>query len=322
MYQASYQLKPGWSQKDYPIWILASYQAEVLTTYHERLVAAREKDISVRITLTTQDADWQQTLIERLSHQDLLQQRSLIQLFGLKKNDLSFFQHPFFDQVPRHHECLITAQDISLRSIKWLQKHPHIFALDCYAPQAHTPLKIKQVFSQHQWPAEPTTIQRLCEWQYARPDALTQLVNHCQQFSIHPSIDVIEMLSQQLTTPQVSDILLACLKGSHTAIQQLDSLSQDMVHQCYYLTLQYSRHIMRLKSGVNNSQGIFKRPDIQRACQQVVSALTQEHLDAWHQQLLELEPLLKGLVAPLDHTFAASQIQLWWTYIRHPQSAH
>ncbi len=316
MYQASYQLKPGWSQKEFPIWVLASYQPDVLNLYQERLHQSRKKDINHTITMTVQDQDWQHRLIECLSHQDLLQEKTLIQIFGAKKSDLNVFQHPFFQHLPRLHECHLCVQDVSLRSLSWIQKHRAIMAIDCYAPQAASPAKIKQALAQHGWQTDQSLARAICQWQHERPNALQQLIRYCQQHNCQPNVEIIQSLTEHTHAPQVSDVMIACLKGSKSAIKQLESMGQDSIHQCYWLTLQYSRFIIECQNKQPQPIGLFKRPDIKQLCLQCAKNLSHQSALEWHRQLLELEPLLKGLLYPLDYTFAAAQLQHWWLFIQ------
>lgn len=312
MYQASYQLKPGWSQSKSNIWVLSGYHPDTVTHYSQQLNKSLEKIADHTIRMTTSDEQWQQNLIEHLSQGGLFGDKTHIVLHARQKSDLDIIKHPVLQQSQLKHTCLITLQDVSLKAIKWLHKPPHIFAIDCYSPQALQPRQIIQKLAQSQIKVDQKVAEAIFEWQQVKPSAINDIIQYAQNTSATFDLAALEHLQAASATSPISDTIIACLKGSKSAINSLSNLKSDEAHQCFWQCLQFSRHLIQLRMGIAQPFGLMKRPDIDRCCRQITAKKDLKFLYQWHERLLCLEPTLKGHHGPLDHTTALAQIQLWW----------
>ena len=322
MYYASYQLKPGWTQVNVPIWVLASYNQDVQNIYSKILKQALVKKSQQVITMTTSDENWQQDFINTMSQRNLMNESVLVVLYMNKKSDLEILSHPFMQQANHLHSCVVTIPNISLKSIKWLGKNTHINAIDCYSPKVSSPSQITQKLAQHSINLEPGLIKQIIDWLQLKPNALTDIINYCKQHmaekqqSFLLSLNHLLHIQSESCGSPISDTTISCLKGSTEAIKSLSHLKSDDIHQCFWLTLQYSRHIIEIKSGSSQGYGLMRRPDIQKRCQYIAQRVPDSVMLDGHQQLLSLEPFLKGHFHTLDQSIAIAQIQHWWLSLK------
>ena len=312
MYQASYQLKPGWTQSKSSIWVLSGYHPDSVGMFSQKLNQSLSKKADHIVRMTTSDEQWQQRLIEHLSQNGLFDEKILIVVHARQKSDLDVIKHPVLQQTTLNNMCMITLPEVSLRAMKWLHKPPHVYAIDCYSPQALQPRQIIQKLAQAQIKIDQDTANGIFEWQQIKPTAVDDVIQFCQNGSTAFDADALEHLKGSSTTSPVSDIVLACLKGSKSAIKSLSKLKSDEAHQCFWQCLQFSRHFIQLRAGKAVPYGLMKRADIDKRCRQIAAKNNHESLVSWHEKLLCLEPILKGHHSPLDHQSALSQIQLWW----------